>query len=157
MTIEAAKNFINKSIQEVHFLTDKIVLQRTIFQYRKYIFWRTKLYYKEKFYHIKIHILCYEIGLFQKKIQTGVTGIFKCVLLPLEILEKTSFHPWKFWKIMWHPLKIPRSKTKTLDIPHGFFLNTSGISTIILFLPWPWTFRVLNSLLCSFSEIAYLK
>ena len=49
----------------------------------------------------------------RKNSKQGVTGIFKYVLLPLEILEKTSFHPWKFCKIVWHPLEIPRSKTKT--------------------------------------------
>ena len=43
----------------------------------------------------------------------------------LKILEKKSFHPWKFSKILWHPLKIPRSKTKThvVVIPLDFFLK----------------------------------
>ena len=27
-------------------------------------------------------------------------GIFRFVILPLDILEKTSFHPWKFCKVL---------------------------------------------------------
>ena len=40
----------------------------------------------------------------------------KCFIfftLPLEIPDKTKLHPWKFRKIVLHPLEIPRSKTKT--------------------------------------------
>ena len=58
-----------------------------------------------------------------EKIQTGgvedilfwkpLSGIFRFVTLPSEIPEKTSFYPQKFCKIVWHPLEIPRSKTKT--------------------------------------------
>ena len=40
-------------------------------------------------------------------------GNFKVVTLHLEISEKKSFHFWKFSKILWHPLQIPRSKAKT--------------------------------------------
>ena len=41
---------------------------------------------------------------------------------PLEIPDKMKLHPWKFYKIVLHPLKFPRLKTKT----HGnstFFYN----------------------------------
>ena len=38
--------------------------------------------------------------------------IFRFIILPLEILEKTNFHPWKFYKIVWCPIKFPRSKPK---------------------------------------------
>ena len=70
-----------------------------------------------------------------EKIQTGVgvgrgntflkkrPGIFWFVTLPLEIPEKTNFHP---WKLVW-PMKIL----------HGFFLNTPGNST---FFNWPLEF-----------------
>ena len=34
------------------------------------------------------------------------------VTLHLENPEKTNFHPWKFFKNVWHSLEIPRSKTK---------------------------------------------
>ena len=39
--------------------------------------------------------------------------------IPLEILEKTSFYPWKFCRFVWHLLEIPRLKTKT----HGNFTS----------------------------------
>ena len=32
---------------------------------------------------------------------------FRFMTLPLEIPEKTSFHPWKFRKIVWRHLEIP--------------------------------------------------
>ena len=57
-----------------------------------------------------------------EKIQTGrfedilfwnSPGVFRFVTLPLEIPEKTIFHPWKFCKIVWHPLETPKSKIKT--------------------------------------------
>ena len=79
-------------------------------------------------------------GLFQKKSKQGVgglgiyffgkkTGYFRFFMLSLEISEKTSCHPWKFFKIMTNLLEIPSLKTKThensaLKIPHDFFLNT---------------------------------
>ena len=40
-------------------------------------------------------------------------GSFRFVTLPLDILEKTSFHSWKICKIVCHTLEFPRSKTKT--------------------------------------------
>ena len=40
-------------------------------------------------------------------------GIFHFFTLPLEILDKTELHTWKFCKIVFHPLEIPSPKTKT--------------------------------------------
>ena len=80
-------------------------------------------------------------GLFQKKTkqERGLKiyfsepppppGIFRFVTLPLEVTEKTSFHSRKFCKIVWQPLEIPRSKTKT----HGNF--------IWAFLEHSWSFH----------------
>ena len=86
---------------------------------------------------------------YSRKKQTGIEdilfwtpaplpGIFRYVTLPLEIPEKISFYPWKFCKIVWHPLEIPRSKTKTyaMEIPHDFFLNTNGNSSSFFIDPW---------------------
>ena len=64
------------------------------------------------------------VGLFQKNPNRGdegytfflkkKPGFFRFVTLPLEILDKKNFlYPWKFCKIVLHPLGIPRSKTKT--------------------------------------------
>ena len=50
-------------------------------------------------------------------------GIFHFFTLPLEISEKTKLHPWKFHKIVWHPLEIPRPKTKTTGNSSLFFLG----------------------------------
>ena len=53
-------------------------------------------------------------------------GIFRFVALCLgSIPKKTSFHPWKFWKIVWHPSKIPRSikNQDFIEIRHNFFLE----------------------------------
>ena len=72
-------------------------------------------------------------------------GIFRFVILPLEILEKTSFHSWEFCKFVCvtlvtrYPWKNSKVKTKThgsstwffltpLEIPLLFYL-TPGIST----------------------------
>ena len=41
------------------------------------------------------------------------SGIFTFVSLLLKIPDKTGFHSWKFCKIVWHQLEIPRLKTKT--------------------------------------------
>ena len=60
---------------------------------------------------------------------TPPPGIFRFVTLPLEVTEKTSFHSRKFCKIVWQPLEIPRSKTKT----HGNF--------IWAFLEHSWSFH----------------
>ena len=55
-------------------------------------------------------------------------------LYPLEILHKTSFYCWKFCKIVWHLLKIPRSLifNRTLEFPHA-------IPLIPLEIPCPQT------------------
>ena len=50
-------------------------------------------------------------------------GIFHFFTLPLEISEKTKLHPWKFHKIVLHPLEIPRPKTKTTGNSSLFFLG----------------------------------
>ena len=57
--------------------------------------------------------------------------IFIFVILPLEILEKTSFYPWKFCKIVWHALEILKLKTKI----YGNFT--------IIFLEHIWRFHLL--------------
>ena len=59
------------------------------------------------------------VGLFQKK-EIGVEDIL--FWIPLEIFhfftlgipDKVKLHPWKFYKIVLDPLKIPRPKTKIL-------------------------------------------
>ena len=79
-------------------------------------------------------------GLFQKKSKQGrggwgytflksPPGHFRFVTLPHEILEKKSFYPWKFCKFVWHPLEIPKSKTKT----HR--------NSALVFLEHPWNFH----------------
>ena len=45
---------------------------------------------------------------FEKKI----SGILRFVTLPLEIPNKINLHHWEFWKIVLHPLEIPRPKSK---------------------------------------------
>ena len=101
-------------------------------------------------------------GLFQKKTQTdGVEDIlfwkppgnFRFVTLRIEIPEKTSFPPWKFWNIVWHHLEIPRSKTKTngnstsfswrpLEKFHFFFNWTLKFPHALF--NYPWKYHVLN-------------
>ena len=65
-------------------------------------------------------------------------GIFRFVTLALEIPKKKSFHPWKFCKIVWHPLKVSRSKNMTHGHgnSHDFFINTPGNSTSFLIKYW---------------------
>ena len=59
--------------------------------------------------------------------------IFRFIhLLLLEILGKISFQPWKFWKIVWNPLEIPQSKTKTHGNAKRFPCNIPGNSTFNL-------------------------
>ena len=62
-------------------------------------------------------------------------GSFGFLTLPLEILEKTSFHPCKSCKIVWHPLEIPRSKTKAHGNSARIFLNH----------PWKFHFFLIDS------------
>ena len=90
-------------------------------------------------------------------------GNFKVVTLPLEISKKKSFHPWKFSKILWHTMEIPRSETKaqvqdpwkstcawvfhSLNTPAGnsaSFLIDPAWNFHIFFLQYPWKFHVLN-------------
>ena len=94
------------------------------------------------------------IGLFQKKKQgeggghrrRGVadesilfltpllSGIFHFFTLPLEILEKTKLHPWKFHKILLDPLEVLRPKPKTSgNSTLHYFLVTLGNSTLFKF------------------------
>ena len=86
-----------------------------------------------------------------EKLQTGwvvdilfwnpPSRIFRFVTLPLEILEKASFHPWKFRKIVCHPLEIPRSITKTQENFTIVFLYKIPINSTS-FLIGPWDFHV---------------
>ena len=41
------------------------------------------------------------------------TGIFGFATLPLEIPDKMKLQPWKFHKIVLHPLEFSRQNTKT--------------------------------------------
>ena len=56
-------------------------------------------------------------------------GNFRFVTLLQEILERKSFYSWKFCKFVWHPLKIPKSETKT----HG--------NSALIFVEHPWNFH----------------
>ena len=40
---------------------------------------------------------------------------------PLEIPDRISFNPRKFWNIVWHPLEIPRSEIVTAFQSFSFF------------------------------------
>ena len=62
-------------------------------------------------------------------------GIFRFVVLPLEIVGKMKLHPWKFHKIVLHLLEFPRPKAKTHGNPHDFFWFTPVISTSFLLTP----------------------
>ena len=82
-------------------------------------------------------------------------GNFRFVTLPQVIPERKSFYPWKFCKFVWHPLEIPKSKTKTHGNSALVFLEHPGISTSFLIDPWnfhmfflqdPQKFHVLNPL-----------
>ena len=61
--------------------------------------------------------------------------IFTFVTLPVE----KNFHLWKFWKLVWHPLEILRSKTKI----HG--------NSTRFFLEHPWKFHFFFSWTLEFS------
>ena len=62
-------------------------------------------------------------------------GIFRFVTLPLEIPDKTSFHPWKFcMQTCMTPLGNPKveNQDQTMAIPHDFFFISPGNSTSFL-------------------------
>ena len=85
------------------------------------------------------------LGYSRKKTNRGGWGytflkLLLLEILPLEILQKTSFYPLKFCKIVWHPLAIPRSKTKT----HG---NSKWV-----FLEYPWKFHFFFNWLLDFPH-----
>ena len=76
-----------------------------------------------------------DIGNFWKK----TPGIFRIFTLPFEIPYKMKLLPWKFHKIVFHPLEFPRPKAKTHGIPYIssglpqqiplLFVLTPGISS----------------------------
>ena len=105
-------------------MTYKVVLQRTTLSYKNT-------------YTIPWNWIIPE------KIQTRGNWNFKCVLLHLEILEKTSFHPWKFCKIVWHPVEVARSKTKThgnstwVFLEHLWNIHYHTLSPMTLEVPCP--------------------
>ena len=81
-----------------------------------------------------------------EKIQTGgVEDIlfWDLSLYPQKIPEKKSFYPWKFCKFVWHPLEIPKSKTKTHGNSALVFLEHPW-NFHMFFLQDPWKFHVLN-------------
>ena len=63
-------------------------------------------------------------------------GIFKFVTLPLEICDKVVLHPWKFHKIVLHPLEFPRPKTKTLG--NSTIFSWSPLKILLFY--WPLEF-----------------
>ena len=72
---------------------------------------------------------------------------------PLQIPDKMKLHPWKFHKIVLHPLEFPRSKAKTHGIPHDFFWITPIRSTLWeCMVIWVYIF---NSLICNFIAIQH--
>ena len=52
--------------------------------------------------------------------------------------EKTKFHPWKFYKIVWYPLssKFQCKKTRPAEIWHDFFLDHSWKFRFSEIDPW---------------------
>ena len=65
------------------------------------------------------------------------TPVIFCVFtLLLKIPDKTKLHPWKFHKIVLHPLAIP----------HDFFLVTPGNSTLFLINPQKFHMLFLDTL-----------
>ena len=83
-----------------------------------------------------------------------LSGNFRFVTLPLEILEKTSFHSWKSCKIACHNFEIGNFKVKNQD-PRKFHVSFSlkppeifnwilGFSRALSSIPLEWKFHVLN-------------
>ena len=61
-------------------------------------------------------------------------------LLSLQIPEKTSFHSWKSYKnseklcdTLW---RFQGKKSRPMEIPYNFFLNSAGNSTSFFIYPW---------------------
>ena len=116
----------------------------------------------------------WQIGLFQEKSEQRGGGVrvyfseppppppptpmefLDLSLCPRKFQRKQAFTPWKFCRVVWHPLEISGSKTKS----HGkytSFLYTPGNSTSFLIDPWnfhmlflqyPWKFHVFNPRHC---------
>ena len=76
-----------------------------------------------------------------------ILRLFTFVTLPLEILEKTKLHPWKFYNILLHLLEIPMpSKNQDLwKFLINFFI-TSGNSTSFLLKPCNFPVLFLHSI-----------
>lgn len=116
------------------------------------------------FYLCTIWICAHIIRLFQKKSKKDreedilfwntSTVVFIFVILNSEFLEKTSFHHWKFCKVVWHLLQFQDQKPRSMEIPQEFFWTTPENFTSFLFDPWnfyilfiqfPWKLHTLNS------------
>ena len=83
-----------------------------------------------------------EIGLFQKKKQTGgldplplVFFLFSTLLM--EIPDKTKLHPWKFHKILLDNLEFQGQKPRPLEISHHFFFTSFLINPSLIPLEIP--------------------
>ena len=64
-----------------------------------------------------------------------VPGIFRLVTLPSEIPDEIKLHPWKFCKILLHPLDILSSKPNTPGNSTLFFLG--HLKKFQFFFNWP--------------------
>ena len=77
-----------------------------------------------------------QVGLFQKKSKrAGLRTYFfekdpqnfkNLLLYTWKSQKKIKLQPWKFYKIVLHPLEFPRSKTKTHGNSTWFFLDHPG-------------------------------
>ena len=82
---------------------------------------------------------------FLSKISTRTLYFFRFVTSLLEIPEKASFHPYKFWKTLWHPLETSRSKSKR----HGnsTWVFVEHLWKLLFLFSWPLEFpHVLSSI-----------
>ena len=85
--------------------------------------------------------------------RVGVDDIDTLLESPLEILDmslypkkfrrKKAFTPGNSTNLRDNPSKLQSKKTRLMEVPHQFFLNTIGISTS--FLVEPWNFHVFSS------------
>ena len=64
--------------------------------------------------------------------------------------REKSFYPWKFWKFVWHPLEIPKSKTKTHSNSALVFLECHW--NFHFFLNWPLEFPCFFFVFCFFQD-----